>query len=133
MFFWNSLAFFIHPVDVGNLISGSSAFSISSICMCVKKYKVYSEASLSTYVVYHPRSSLLSILFPPVSISFRFLLFFVHISASQVLIFLFPSCLTFINWTFTMRVTVFSPIYLIIYLYQFWLMVIYSVGHYSTE
>ena len=110
---------FNDPVDVGNLISGSSAFSISSICMCVKKYKVYSEASLSTYVVYHPRSSLLSILFPPVSISFRFLLFFVHISASQVLIFLFPSCLTFINWTFTMRVTVFSPIYLIIYLYQF--------------
>ena len=27
MFFWNSLAFFNDPVDVGNLISGSSAFS----------------------------------------------------------------------------------------------------------
>ena len=27
--FWNSLAFFDDPVDVGNLISGSSAFSKS--------------------------------------------------------------------------------------------------------
>ena len=27
MFFWNSLAFSIDPEDVGNLISGSSAFS----------------------------------------------------------------------------------------------------------
>ena len=27
MFFWNSLCFFDDPVDVGNLISGSSAFS----------------------------------------------------------------------------------------------------------
>ena len=27
MFFWNSLAFLNDPVDVGNLISGSSAFS----------------------------------------------------------------------------------------------------------
>ena len=27
MFFYNSLAFFNDPVDVGNLISGSSAFS----------------------------------------------------------------------------------------------------------
>ena len=27
MFFWNSLAFFNDPMDVGNLISGSSAFS----------------------------------------------------------------------------------------------------------
>ena len=26
MFFWNSLAFFNDPLDVGNLISGSSAF-----------------------------------------------------------------------------------------------------------
>ena len=31
MFFWNSLAFFDDPVDVGNLISGSSAFSKSSL------------------------------------------------------------------------------------------------------
>ena len=28
MFIWNSLAFFYDPTDVGNLISGSSAFSI---------------------------------------------------------------------------------------------------------
>ena len=31
MFFWNSLAFFYDPVDVDNLISGSSAFSKSSL------------------------------------------------------------------------------------------------------
>ena len=30
MFFWNSLAFSYDPTDVGNLISGSSAFSKSS-------------------------------------------------------------------------------------------------------
>ena len=29
MFFWNSLAFFNCPMDIGNLISGSSAFSKS--------------------------------------------------------------------------------------------------------
>ena len=27
MFSWNYLAFFFNPMDVGNLISGSSAFS----------------------------------------------------------------------------------------------------------
>ena len=31
MFFWNSLAFFDDPTDVGNLISGSSAFSKTSV------------------------------------------------------------------------------------------------------
>ena len=31
MFFWNFLAFFDDPTDVGNLISGSSAFSKSSL------------------------------------------------------------------------------------------------------
>ena len=31
MFFWNSLAFFDDPSDVGNLISGSSAFSKSGL------------------------------------------------------------------------------------------------------
>ena len=30
-FFWNSLAFLNYPMDVGNLISGSSAFSKSSL------------------------------------------------------------------------------------------------------
>ena len=31
MYFWNSLAFFDDPVDVGNLISGSSAFAKTSL------------------------------------------------------------------------------------------------------
>ena len=31
MFFWNSFAFSIDPADVGNLISGSSAFSKTSL------------------------------------------------------------------------------------------------------
>ena len=31
MFFWNALAFFYDPLDVDNLISGSSAFSKSSL------------------------------------------------------------------------------------------------------
>ena len=31
MFFWNSLAFFHDLADVGNLISGSSAFSKTSL------------------------------------------------------------------------------------------------------
>ena len=31
MFFWNSLAFFDYPIDIGNLISVSSAFSKSSL------------------------------------------------------------------------------------------------------
>ena len=31
MFFWNSFFFFYDPTDVGNLISGSSAFSKSSL------------------------------------------------------------------------------------------------------
>ena len=31
MFFWNSLNFFYDPADVGNLISGSFAFSKSSL------------------------------------------------------------------------------------------------------
>ena len=31
MFFWNSFAFFYDPTDVDNLISGSSAFSKSSL------------------------------------------------------------------------------------------------------
>ena len=31
MFFWNSLAFYHDPADVGNLISGSSAFSKTNL------------------------------------------------------------------------------------------------------
>ena len=38
MFFWNSLAFFYDPMDVGNLISGSSAFSKTSLN--IRKFKV---------------------------------------------------------------------------------------------
>ena len=39
VFFWNSLAFFNDPVDVGNLISGSSAFSKTSLN--IWKFKVH--------------------------------------------------------------------------------------------
>ena len=39
MFFWNSLALFNDPVDVGNLISGSSAFSKTSLN--IWKFTVY--------------------------------------------------------------------------------------------
>ena len=31
MFFWNSLAFFDDPTNIGHLISGSSAFSKTSL------------------------------------------------------------------------------------------------------
>ena len=39
MFFWNSLAFFYDPADVGNLISGSSAFFKTSLN--IWKFTVY--------------------------------------------------------------------------------------------
>ena len=39
MFFWNCLAFFDYPTDVGNLISGSSAFSKTS--MNIWKFTVH--------------------------------------------------------------------------------------------
>ena len=39
MFFWNSLAFFHDPADVGNLISGSSAFSKTSLN--IRKFTVH--------------------------------------------------------------------------------------------
>ena len=39
MFFWNSLAFFHDPADVGNLISSSSAFSKSSLN--IRKFTVH--------------------------------------------------------------------------------------------
>ena len=38
MFFWNSLAFY-DPADIGNLMSGSSAFSKSSLN--IWKFKVH--------------------------------------------------------------------------------------------
>ena len=39
MFFWNSLVFFDDPTDVGNLISGSSAFSKSRLN--IRKFTVH--------------------------------------------------------------------------------------------
>ena len=39
MFFWNSLAFLMIPVDVGNLISGSSAFSKTNLN--IRKFTVH--------------------------------------------------------------------------------------------
>ena len=39
MFFWNFLAFFDGPEDIGNLISGSSAFSKSNLY--IWKFIVY--------------------------------------------------------------------------------------------
>ena len=39
MFFWHSLAFFYDSVDDGNLISVSSAFSESS--MCIWKFLIH--------------------------------------------------------------------------------------------
>ena len=39
MFFWNSLVFFNDPADVGNLISGSSAFSKTSLN--IRKFTVH--------------------------------------------------------------------------------------------
>ena len=39
MVFWNSLAFFYDPEDVGNLISGSSAFSKTSLN--IRKFTVH--------------------------------------------------------------------------------------------
>ena len=40
VFFLDLSCFFDDPEDVGSLISGSSAFSKPSICMCIKKYMV---------------------------------------------------------------------------------------------
>ena len=38
IFSWNSLAFFYDPTDVGNLTSGSSAFS--KLSFCIRKFSV---------------------------------------------------------------------------------------------
>ena len=43
MFFWNSLTFFDHPADVGNFISGSYAFSKTSLNQNKDKCHVISE------------------------------------------------------------------------------------------
>ena len=46
MLFWNSLVFFYDPADVGNLISGSSAFSKSSLYVKI----VYCHPVYLTYM-----------------------------------------------------------------------------------
>ena len=54
MFFWNSLAFsfFQHPLDVGNLISGSSAFSKSSLNIWKFSVHVLLELDLENFEHY---------------------------------------------------------------------------------
>ena len=52
MFFWNSLAFFDDPVDVGNLISGSSAFSKSTLNIWKFMVHVLLEPGLENFEHY---------------------------------------------------------------------------------
>ena len=49
MLFWNSLAFFDDPADVGNLISGSSAFSKSSLNIWKFTIQVLLKPGLENY------------------------------------------------------------------------------------
>ena len=51
MFFWNSLAFFDDPMDIGNLISGSYSFYKSSLNIW----------KFSVHVLLKPRLRILSI------------------------------------------------------------------------
>ena len=48
MFFWNS-RFFVDPMDVGNLISGSSAFSASSLNICKFMFDVLLKLGLENF------------------------------------------------------------------------------------
>ena len=52
MFFWNSLAFFDDPADVGNLISGSSAFSKINLKIWKFMIHVLSKAGLENFEHY---------------------------------------------------------------------------------
>ena len=52
MFFWNSLAFFHNPTDVGNLISGSSAFSKTSLNIWKFTVHVLLKPSLENFEHY---------------------------------------------------------------------------------
>ena len=52
MFFWNSLAFFRDPVDVGNLISGSSAFPKSSMNIWKFTVHVLLKPGLESFKLY---------------------------------------------------------------------------------
>ena len=49
MFFWNSLAFFYDPTDVGNLISGSSAFSKSRLDIWKLSVHILLKPSLENF------------------------------------------------------------------------------------
>ena len=52
MFFQNSLAFFSDPTDVGNLISGSSDFSKSSLYICKFLVHILLKPSLKDFEHY---------------------------------------------------------------------------------
>ena len=52
MFLWNSLAFFDNSMDVGNLISGSSAFSKSSLNIWKFTVHVLSKPGLKNFEHY---------------------------------------------------------------------------------
>ena len=49
MFFWNSLVFFHDPADVGNLMSGSSAFSKTSLNIMKFTMEYYSAIKKNAF------------------------------------------------------------------------------------
>ena len=51
MFFWNSLAFY-DPADVGNWISGSSAFSKTSLNICKFMVHIMFKTGLENFEHY---------------------------------------------------------------------------------
>ena len=60
MFFWNSLAFsMIQPVDVGNLISGSSAFSKTSLNIWKFMVHVLLKPGLENIYIYMPTQNII--------------------------------------------------------------------------
>ena len=56
MFFWNSLVFFDDPADVGNLISGSSAFSKTSLYIWKFTAHVLLKPGLENFGYYFART-----------------------------------------------------------------------------
>ena len=70
MFFWNSLAFFDDPTDVGNLISGFSAFSKTSLKHRLKASNISDQkkkkTNIKNYVLGHSMvAQLLGVHAPP--------------------------------------------------------------------